>query len=167
MLLWFVGLAPAIVWNVFGDPAIDIRLIVTGALAPDAVDLVVGGAHSHTLAAPAALLAVTMVATTGRRQLRRRLLALPIGALLHLVLDGAWTDETVFWWPFLGGDLASAEIPTANRALPLLAAMEVAGAIAVVWFVRRFRLVERQRRVMFIQTGRVGRDLVDGPPSWR
>ena len=43
MLFWFAGLAVVIVWKVFGDPAIDYRLIMAGALAPDLVDALAGG----------------------------------------------------------------------------------------------------------------------------
>ncbi len=38
----------------------------------------------------------------GRRPVRKLLLGLPIGTLLHLVFDGAWTNTDLFWWPFGG-----------------------------------------------------------------
>ena len=165
MILWFAGMAVVAVWAVFRDPAIDLRLVVAGALAPDVVDGslallgVVGPWPAHTLLASAGLLVAVMLATRGRRQLRRRLLALPIGALLHLALDGAWTDTEVFWWPAFGTDIADRALPSVERGA-LNAVLELAGLVALVWAYRRFRLGEAARRRAFLRTGRVGRDLV-------
>lgn len=160
VLLWFVGGSLLAVWLVFRDPAIDHRLIVAGALLPDIVDVWTGGAWvGHTLLGSVALLTVVMLATRGRRVLRRQLLALPIGSFLHLVLDGAWTATEVFWWPLLGVDLGDAALPSAERGL-LNIPLEVVGLVVVVWAWRRFRLAEPERRAHFLRTGRFGRDLV-------
>lgn len=164
MVLWFVGLAPVIVWFVFRDPAMDHRVVALGAVVP-LVDLIWHPlAPLHSLVVSAALLGVVMVATRGRRRLRRRLLALPIGTFLHLLLDGAWTEPVTFWWPLLGSDLPDAPIGPLARPGALLAVMEVAGVAAMVWFVGRFRLVDRDRRRTFVRTGRLDRDLAGPPP---
>lgn len=158
-------MAVVAVWVVFRDPAIDLRLVVAGALLPDVVDGlldlagVVGPWPAHTLLAHAVVLVVVMLATRGRRQLRRRLLALPIGGLLHLALDGAWADTVGFWWPVLGTDVGTQALPSLERG-PANLVLEVAGLIALVWAWRRFRLGEPARRATFLRTGRVGRDLV-------
>lgn len=165
MILWFAGMSLVAVWVVFRDPALDHRLVVAGALLPDLADgaLAVTGLSqpwpAHSLLASAGLLGGVMLATRGRRLLRRRLLALPIGTFLHLVLDGAWTDAHVFWWPFLGADVGAQSLPVAERG-PANAVLELAGLAALVWAWRRFRLGERPRRQVFLRTGRVGRDLV-------
>ncbi len=161
MLFWFAGLAVVIVWKVFGDPAIDYRLIMVGAVAPDLVDAMAGGLGVlHTVTASAALLVVVMVATRGRRRLRRRLLAVPVGTFLHLVLDGAWTNAGLFWWPVLGTALPG-DVPLSfHRPLVVLLAQEAAGVTALVWWWLRFRLHEPERRRVFLRTGRLGRDLV-------
>jgi membrane-bound metal-dependent hydrolase YbcI (DUF457 family) len=151
-------MALAIVWNVFRDPAVDHRLVVAGALLPDAVDLLAGHpAYAHTLLAPVTVLAVVMVATRGRRAARRRLLALPIGLLLHLVLDGTWTRSEVLWWPFLGATFPDARL---WPSLLLALAEELAGAGALWWFVRRFRLTDPEPRRAFLRSGRL---MVPGP----
>src|SRR5918995_517030 len=104
MLLWFVGASVVTVWFVFRDPRFDYRLLVVGAVAPQFVDVWFGGARVlHSLAFSVSLLIVVMVVTAGRRPVRRTLLGLPLGTLLHLVFTGAWTDAAVFWWPFSGG----------------------------------------------------------------
>ncbi|HUF32690.1 MAG TPA: hypothetical protein VMN58_05730 [Acidimicrobiales bacterium] len=160
MLLWFVGGSLLAVWLVFRDPAIDHRLIVAGALLPDVIDAPTGGAWvGHTVLASVVLLSVVMLATRGRRLLRRQLLALPIGTFLHLVLDGAWMATEVFWWPLLGVDLADTAIPSVERGL-LNIPLELVGLAVVVWAWRRFRLAEPERRAHFLRTGRFGRDLV-------
>lgn len=165
MILWFAGMSLVAAWVVFRDPAFDHRLVVVGALLPDVVDGalaatgVSGPWPAHTLVASGGLLVGVMVGTRGRRRLRRGLLALPIGALLHLVLDGAWTDAGVFWWPFLGTSVGAQELPVVARGLAN-AALEVAGLAALAWAWWRFRLGERHRRRVFLRTGRIGRDLV-------
>ncbi len=164
MILWFAGMAVVAVWIVFRDPAIDLRLIVAGALLPDVVDglLSVAGIAgpwpAHTLLASAGLLVGVMLATRGLRLLRRRLLAVPIGSLLHLVLDGAWTDTAVFWWPALGTGVGDQALPSVERGV-LNLVLELAGLAALAWVWARFHLADPQRRRQLLRTGRVGRDL--------
>lgn len=161
MLLWFAGGALLAVWQVFKDPAIDYRLVVAGAVVPDVVDGVLGGARLlHTLAFSVALLCGVMLATRGRRGTRRRLLALPIGTFLHLVLDAMWARTGVFWWPASGVGFEGAGLPSLSRPVLLLVVQEMAGAAALAWWWSRFRLGEPERRQYFMRTGRLGRDLV-------
>ena len=161
MVLWFLGGSWLLVWAVLQDPAVDYRLVMVGALLPDAVDGLQGGMRvGHSLAAAAALLAVVMVVTRARRGLRRRLLAVPIGVLVHLVLDGVWTSGRVFWWPFQGWSLATAgRLPSAGHPLVLGLAEELAGAAALLWCWHRFGLREPARRSRFVRTGRLGADM--------
>lgn len=160
MLLWFAGTAFLSVWLVFKDPAIDHRLVMAGALMPDVIDVATSGRWiGHTLAFSVVLLVVIMVGTRGRRLLRRRLLAVPIGTFLHLVFDGMWADRTGFWWPFLGGDLGDRALPSIERGW-LNVLLELLGLVILVWAWRRFRLGEPERRQRFVGTGRLSRDLV-------
>jgi hypothetical protein len=160
MLLWFAGMSFVAVWAVFKEPAIDYRLVVAGALLPDAIDVWTGGRWvAHTMLFSVGLLTLVMLATRGRRLLRRQLLALPIGTFLHLVLDGMWADKQVFWWPVYGTSFGNRPLPSVERGwldLPL----ELIGLFALVWAWRRFRLAEPERRRHFLTTGRLGRDLV-------
>jgi len=92
MLLWFVGTSIAAVWFVFRDPRFNFRLVVVGALIPDIIDGIGGGAGPmHSVVTVIALLAIVMLITTGRRPVRKPLLAVIIGLFLHLVFDGAFT----------------------------------------------------------------------------
>lgn len=156
MLLWFVATSLlAMRWS-FGDPAIDHRLIVAGALLPDVLYAATGGASvTHSLTLPAAGLAAVMLATMGRRRARRRWLALPIGVYWHQMFDGAWTQPNLFWWPF-GGVSAPTTLPLASRPVWLIVAMELAGFAGCWWVWRSAGLAqEPAKRADFWRAGRL------------
>jgi hypothetical protein len=155
VVLWFVGLSVVLVWVVFQSPALDVRVVALGALVPWLDGLTGGVSVLHTLAGSVVLLAAVMLATRRRRLVRRRLLGIPIGTFLHLVLDGAWTDSKLFWWPFLGGRPFDAALPELSRSAVALVAMEVAGVAALVWAWRAFGLDDPVRRSELRRTGRL------------
>lgn len=159
MLLWFVGPSVLLVWSVFRSPAADYRVVAVGALLP-LVELPFGQPRLfHSLSGAAVLLVAVMLGGRGQRLVQRRLLGLPIGVLVHLVLDGAWTDTRGFWWPVLGTSWSTSELPELGRGAFGIV-LELAGAAACWWGWRRFRLDEPDRLQAFVQTGRVGRDIV-------
>ena len=153
MFFWFLGTALLSVWFVFTDPRFDYRLLLVGAVLPDLIDIPTGGqarwAHSLTVAV-GALMAVMLV-TAGRKPVRRLLLGLPIGMLLHLVFDATWASTEVFWWPFSGswGDVDVMSIERGWLNVPL----EVAGLVMLVWAYRRFGLATADRRERFAREG--------------
>lgn len=163
MLLWFVGLSLVGVWAVFRSPALDGRLVALGAVLPLAEVVAGRPLVLHTLAGAVAVLVVVMAATRHRRLARRRWLGLPIGLFLHLVLDGAWTDRRLFWWPFDGLAFADRPLPELDRPAAVLVAQELVGLAAIAWWWRRFDLVDPARRRAFLRTGQVGRDLAEAP----
>jgi hypothetical protein len=159
MLLWFAGGSLVAVWFVFRSPLLDHRLVVLGSLLP-LVELAFGGPRVlHSVTGCAAVLALAMVVRPGRRLAQRRLVAVPIGMMLHLALDGVWTDPQAFWWPFLGIAWSEQELPEVSRgAVALL--LEIAGAVALVWCWRRFGLDDPGRRERFVRTGHLDRAVV-------
>ncbi len=161
MFLWFAGGAFVLVWLVFRSPAVDYRLVVVGALLPLG-ELPFGSPRVlHSITGAVALLALAMVLTPRRRLVQRRLVAVPIGVFVHLLLDGIWTDTQAFWWPFAGLAWSDAPLPELARG-GFAIVLEVFGAAALWWCWRRFRLDEPDRRRRFLHTGQLDRDVV-GP----
>ncbi|MCU1360576.1 MAG: hypothetical protein JWN99_1865 [Ilumatobacteraceae bacterium] len=157
MFLWFIATSVLTIFLVFTDPMFDYRPLVLGALLPDVIDAPFGGAKvMHSLVGAVGLLALAMAVSVGRRPLRKRLLAVPIGVLLHIVFDGAFTNKNVFWWPFTGG-FDGARLPIAERTLVLNLALEAAGAAMLWWSSRAFGLADRDRRRQLVRTGRLTR----------
>jgi hypothetical protein len=160
VILWPAGFAVVLVWAVFRDPAIDFRVVILGALLPDAIDAFWGGARvMHTLVAAVVVLAVVMLATRHRRIARRRLLFLPIGMFAHLLADGMWMRADTFWWPFSGESLSGA-LPALDHGAIVLVVEEIAGLLMLAWCWHRFRLSDAAVRQKFLRTGRLPRDLV-------
>jgi membrane-bound metal-dependent hydrolase YbcI (DUF457 family) len=158
MVLWFVGPSILIVWAVFTSPAADYRFVALGSLIP-LLELPFGEPRLlHSLAGAALALVIVMVGARGRRLVQRRLLGIPIGMLLHLVLDGAWADTHAFWWPFAGAHWSDSRLPELGRGGWSIA-LELVGLGACVWGYRRFRLDEPARRTELLRTGRLARDV--------
>jgi hypothetical protein len=159
VFLWFAGGAFVLVWVIFRSPAVDYRLVMLGAVLPVG-ELPFGSPRLlHSLTAAAAALGLAMLVTPRRRLAQRRLVAVPIGMFIHLLLDGIWTDTQAFWWPFAGLAWSDARLPELSRgAFDLV--LEALGAAALWWCWRRFRLDEPERRARFLRTGQLDRDVV-------
>lgn len=154
MFLWFIATAVVSVWFVFRDPGFDYRLLIVGSVLP-LLDGVTGGAAVlHTLVFSLVLLAVVMLATIGRRGLRKALLGLPIGMLLHLVFDGVWNDTDLFWWPLGGWGFGDAPLPELARGWWDVA-LEFAGGGVLVWVARASGLTAVDARRRFRHDGRL------------
>jgi len=155
MILWHLGATLLVVRYVFRDPAMDLRWVAAGSLLPDLIDKPIGsilfhdtfGTHrlaAHAIAFPVAGLFAVLAVTGRGSPIRKGLIALVIGVLLHLVLDAAWADPEAFWWPLLGGSFPevadSALGPLLRRMLsdPLVWAGEAAGAAYLGYLWRRW-----------------------------
>lgn len=160
MLIWFAALSVVLTWMVFQSPALDYRLVALGAIVP-IVEVPFGGGPLHSIAVASIILGVVMVTTQNKRLLRRRLLGIPIGLYLHLVLDGAFTDANTFWWPFMGLAFSPGQAPELARG-PLSILMEVIGIGVAVWAYGRFGFDDPGRRKRFLRTGQLDRSVM-GP----
>jgi hypothetical protein len=164
MILWFAGVSLVFVWWVFKSPALDYRLVMLGSVLPVG-EVVLGGPRLlHTLLAPVALLAVVMLATQKRRLVRRRWIGLPIGLLMHLVLDGIWARAEVFWWPLFGVSFGDGGLPELERPLGLILLLELVGVACLVWAWRTFGFDRAATRERFLRTGQLDR-IVEKPPT--
>lgn len=112
MLFWHLGGTIWLFRYVFRDPKVDLRFLAVGALLPDLIDKPIGTVLfretvgtgrwvGHTLALATVVMAVVLL-TTRRGRRRRAWMALAVGALLHLLLDGMWSTPEVLFWPFFG-----------------------------------------------------------------
>jgi len=161
MFFWFLGLSLAIVLVVFSSPGLDYRLVMVGAVLPVVEGFVGGPWVLHTLLAPVGVMTVVMLATQGRRLVRRQWLGLPIGLFMHLVLDGSWANAAVFWWPFLGIDaLGGSVVNEFQRSLGVIALMELIGLGVLVSFGRRLDLLGEGKE-LFMSKGQLLRSRLD------
>ena len=153
MLLWYTGLSILLVANVFRSTGLDYRLVAASALLPVIVDLPIGHrAFGHALLFPVGLFAAVMLVTAGRSRLRRRrLLCVPIGVFVALVLSGAFTQDRVFLWPFLGSAGSRSLLPVWWAVL----LEELAGLVAWWWIVGQFDLYLPGPRRDFLHAGRL------------
>jgi hypothetical protein len=152
MFFWFIGTAVLGVGFVFRDPRFDYRLLIVGSVLP-LVDGLFGGARAlHSITTSIVLLAVLMLATSGRKPIRKMLLGLPIGMFLHLVFDGAWNNTDVFWWPFTGLGFDDDPFPITDRFL-ISVVLELIGLVLCAWIWRTNGLGSPARRRRFVRDG--------------
>lgn len=160
MLIWFVALAPILVAEVFRSPMIDYRVVMVSAVLP-LVEALAGGPYVlHTLAAPVVSLTVVMLATQGRRLLRRRLLGVPIGLAVHLVLDGSWDRAQLFWWPVFGLGFGDGGVPEVDRPIAVIVFLELVGVVAGAWAWKRYELSDPEHWDRLKRTGQLDRSVL-------
>jgi hypothetical protein len=161
MFLWFLGLSWLLVLVVFQSPALDYRMVMAGSVLA-LLDGVTGGPWVlHTLVGSVAALAVVMLATRGHRLVRRRWLGLPIGMFVHLLLDGVWTSQHLFWWPFFGSSFGADSLPELSR-FPWAVVMELVGLAGLAFGWNRCGFADPARRRRFLRTGQLDRSVVGG-----
>jgi hypothetical protein len=170
-VFWHVGAILFLFRWIFGDPKVDIRFLVAGAVLPDVIDLAVGTVllsdrfssgeiYAHTLVVPTAVAIVILVATRrGRR--RRAWMALIVAWFFHILLDGMWASTEVFLWPFFGFGFPRGPDPywagLWGRATsdPWRWVLELIGAGYLAWLWIATGLHDSARRARFFSDGRL------------
>lgn len=171
MLFWHLGATLWLFRWIFRDPKVDVRFLFVGAILPDLIDLPVGTLlladrystgelWSHSLLAATAYMVVVLLATRrGRR--RRAWMALGVGWLFHLLLDGMWVDQEVFLWPFFGAEIPAGAGPfwplAWERALsdPWRWVTETVGVAYLIWLWITLGMADSERRRATIESGRL------------
>lgn len=171
MFFWHIGGTIWLFRYVFRDPKVDLRFLVVGSLLPDLIDKPIGQILladtvgtgrwvGHTLAFSTLIITVVLLATRrGRR--RRAWMALAVGALFHLMLDGMWTLPEVLFWPFLGFDFPPGPPDYWSTLFerffdsPWSVAGEVAGMLYLGWLAYFADLGDPERRRQLLRTGRI------------
>jgi len=157
MLLWFVIVAPVLVAEIFQSPMADYRVVALGAALP-LVEVVFGEPrYLHTMAVAMGLMAIVMLATSNHRLLRRRLLGIPIGLLLHLVLDFSWTQSELLWWPAFGFEFSDEGSAAFNRPIEIGLLLELVAIGVGYWAYRRYELDDPDNRTLLLRSGRLNR----------
>jgi membrane-bound metal-dependent hydrolase YbcI (DUF457 family) len=154
VFLWFIATSVVTVRFVFRDPTFDYRLLIVGSVLPLADGVTGHAGVLHTLVFSLVLMVVVMLSTVGRRPVRKALLGLPIGVMLHLVFDAVWVDNDLFWWPLGGWSFEDDRMPEAARGWWDLL-LELIGAALLVWVWRASRLSDPARRRRFLTDGRL------------
>ena len=70
-----------------------------------------GEVFAHSLTVTAAVGLVILLLTRRDSAIRRNLMAMMVGWLIHLLADGIWMEGRVFWWPFVGWSFPSEAFP--------------------------------------------------------
>lgn len=177
MLFWHLGASLWLFRWVFRDPKVDVRFLLFGAIVADLIDMPVGTIFladrfstgelwSHSLIVPTLYMIVVLLATR-RGRARRAWMALGIGWLFHLLLDGMWVHRDVFLWPFFGWDIPMGQSPywplAWERAVsdPFRWVLEVIGLAYLAWLWVRLGLSRRSRRAGLLTTGRLPGELIE------
>ncbi len=160
MFLWFLILAPVAVAQVFKSPMIDYRLVSLGAVLP-LIEAAFGGPRLlHTLIFTVGAMGAVMALTVNRRLMRRRLLGVPIGLMVHQVLDGSWTDQNLFWWPAFGSEFEASGLPAWNRSLAFGLLLEIIAVGVAFWAFSRYELGKPANRKLLLEQGQLARSVL-------
>lgn len=170
MLLWHVAGAVFLFRRVFRDPHVDLRFLAAGAILPNLIDLLlglvlhpephrIGRGPGHTLLVAAVAMLAGMWVTRPRTKSRKRAVALAVGVMFHLLLDGMWSAPDLVLWPLAGGRLPYgiegewSALPSSFQEHPIRLVQEALGLAYLVWLVRRGRLSDPERRSRLWRTG--------------
>ena len=171
MFFWHIGASLWLFRWIFRDPKVDVRFLLFGAILPDLIDLPVGTVlladrystgelWFHSLLLPTIYMAAVL-ALTRRGRRRRAWMALGVGWLFHLLIDGMWVSQEVFLWPFFGWEIPPGEAPfwplAWERALsdPWRWVAEAIGLTYLAWLWLALGMNSREKRLLTVQTGRL------------
>lgn len=171
MLFWHLGATLWLFRWIFRDPKVDVRFLLVGAILPDLIDMPIGTVlladrfstgelWAHSLLVPSLYMAgVLLLTRRGRR--RRAWMAVGIGWLFHLVLDGMWTNQDVFGWPFFGIEIPPGQAPYWQLAWERATSdlwrwgLEAVGFAYLIWLWFAVGLDRADRRAVVAETGRL------------
>ena len=171
MLFWHAGASLWLFRWIFRDPKVDVRFLLLGALLPDLIDLPLGTLilaerystgelWFHSLTVASVYMAVVLLLTRRGRK-RRAYMALGVGWLFHLLLDGMWTTPEVLFWPFFGLEIPAGQAPywplAWERALsdPWRWVLEATGLAYLTWLWFALGMNLPDRRAAVSATGRL------------
>jgi len=171
VLFWHLGATAAIVFATLGRRRIDYRVVLLGAILPDLIDKPIGRIFfedrfqtsrlfGHTfLFVVVSLLSIQLIL---RGESARRWFILPIGCLLHLVLDGLWSDPVTLFWPLFGSTFPPHPtqdywLEVLRRPLehPWVLVQEMFGLGVLLYIAWAYGLFDRSRLGAFVRSGKL------------
>jgi len=165
--LWQVAGAIFLFRWIFKDPKVDVRFLALGGLLPLLVDgfwaasagSVASGTKlaAHSLLTAVALMSVIMILTK-RGPARKPWMALSVGVLFHLLLDGMWAQQESFLWPLFGWEFTAPASGAHSLFVGFLdswvsSAKEGAALVYLVTLWHTHGLKEAETRAEFLATG--------------
>lgn len=166
MILWHAGVTVAVLWFVFrGNTRLDYRIAILGALLPDLIDKPIGRIFfasefnsgrlfGHTLLLNVAFLCVFFFM---RGRMKRKLVLLPVGSLLHLAQDAMWDTPEVFWWPLFGRRFPAGVVDGHwlwdALTSPTVVVQEIIGLGLLIWLLAAHNMLSRDGVGTFVRTG--------------
>lgn len=171
MLIWHVAGAVFLFRWIFREPTVDLRFLALGAVLPDVIDLSLGAGFlvdryargelwGHSLLFAAGVMTLVM-ALFRRGPTRKAGMAMAVGILFHLFLDGMWTSTEVFLWPFAGFEFPQGATPFWRQAWiravsdPWRWTAEAIGIAYSVWLWRWAGLSDATRRRELVAHGTI------------
>ena len=171
MLFWHLGANLWLFRWIFRDPKVDVRFLLLGAILADLIDMPIGTIlladrfstgelWMHSLLLPSIFMSFILLLTR-RGRTRRAWMALGVGWLFHLLLDGMWVNQHVLFWPFLGWEIPAGEAPywplAWERAFsdPWRWLKEMVGLAYLVWLWFALGLQVSERRHSVAKSGKL------------
>jgi len=169
MFFWYLGATVVLVFMTLGRRSIDYRVVMLGAILPDLIDKPIGRiffedefqnsrVFGHTLLF--ALVLVLAIQFTLRGRTARHWFVLPIACLIHLALDGMWSQPITLFWPLFGTKFPIVTVENywleELRNLfvhPLGLFEEVAGVLMLLYVGYAYGLNQKDRLKAFLKTG--------------
>lgn len=172
MLFWHVGGSILLFRYLFRDPGVDLRFLALGAVLSDLIDKPIGRIiwadqfqtgriYGHTLVFFVLVLTAVMLFTSRGTTPRQRGVALAVGVMFHLLLDGMWVTPETLFWPLFGWEFPTSVEDYWSGLLgrlfddPLVLAQEAAGLVYLVYLYRSSGLSDPARRATLVSTGRL------------
>jgi membrane-bound metal-dependent hydrolase YbcI (DUF457 family) len=171
VIFWHVGGTILAFRYVFRDPGVDLRFLAIGSVLPDLLDKPLGTVlfadtfesgqiFGHSLLFSSVLMVAVLIGTK-RGTWRKRLMAMAIGSLFHLILDGMWTVRETFLWPAFGWKFPPGPDSYWTGLLermvsdPWIIVQEGVGLIYLVYLWRKAKLGDRVRRSELLRSGTI------------
>ena len=171
MLFWHLGMTAAIVFLTLGKRRIDYRVVLLGSILSDLIDKPIGRIFfedtfqtsrlfAHTLLFVVILVLGMQLFLRGERA--RRWYVLAVAVLLHLVLDGLWSDPITLFWPAFGTEFPphavdSYWLDVFLRPLrhPVEGLKELVGLGILFYMAYAYKLFDKNVRRDFVRTGKL------------